>query len=100
AMGMANAAVQQLKTLSFSLRPAQLDLLGLVAAVQSAVQRVAEPAGLAFSVTSRGKEPATLGATAAVAMRLVQEALTNVVRHAQATSVAVRLRFLPNERIG
>ncbi len=49
AMDMAQAAVKQLKTLSFSLRPAQLDLLGLVAAVQSAVQRIAEPAGLAFS---------------------------------------------------
>lgn len=100
AMEMANGAVKQLKTLSFSLRPAQLDLLGLVAAVQSAVQRVAEPAGLAFSVSSRGKEPDKPGETAAVAMRLVQEALTNIVRHAQASHISVRLRFLPNDRIG
>ena len=69
AMEMAQAAVKQVKTLSFSLRPAQLDLLGLVAAVQSAVQRIAEPAGLAFAVTSRGTEPDTLGETASVALR-------------------------------
>ncbi|MES2937948.1 MAG: response regulator [Pseudomonadota bacterium] len=100
AMEMANGAVSQLKTLSFSLRPAQLDLLGLVAAVQSAVQRIAEPAGLAFTVSSRGTEPAKLGETAAVAMRLVQEALTNILRHAKATHIAVRLRFLPRGRIG
>ena len=100
AMEMANGAVEQLKTLSFSLRPAQLDLLGLVAAVQSAVQRVAEPAGLAFEVCSRGEEPRPLGSNAAVAMRLVQEALTNIIRHAKATRIAVRLRFLPQERIG
>jgi signal transduction histidine kinase len=100
AMEMANAAVEQLKTLSFSLRPAQLDLLGLVAAVQSAVQRVAEPAGLAFEVTSRGTEPKQLGANAAVVMRLVQEALTNMLRHAKAKHIAVRLRFLPQDRIG
>lgn len=100
AMEMANGAVSQLKTLSFSLRPAQLDLLGLVAAVQSAVQRIAEPAGLAFTVTSRGTEPARLGETAAVAMRLVQEALTNILRHAKATYIAVRLRFLAHGRIG
>lgn len=100
AMEMANGAVQQLKTLSFSLRPAQLDLLGLVAAVQSAVQRVAEPAGLAFEVSSRGQEPKKLGETAAVAMRLVQEALTNIVRHAKASHIAIRLRFLPQDRIG
>jgi signal transduction histidine kinase len=100
AMDMAQGAVKQLKTLSFSLRPAQLDLLGLVAAAQSAVQRIAEPAGLAFAVTSRGKEPGTLGETASVALRLVQEALNNVVRHAQASLITVRLRFLADGRIG
>lgn len=100
AMEMAQAAVKELKTLSFSLRPAQLDLLGLVAAAHSAVQRIAEPAGLAFSVSSRGPEPAEPGETASVALRLVQEALNNVVRHARASHIAVRLRFLPQGRIG
>lgn len=100
AMGMAQEAVKQIKTLSFSLRPAQLDLLGLAAAVKTAVQRVAEPAGLAFSVSARGEEPAILGETASVVVRLVQEGLNNVIRHAQATHVIVRLRFLPEGRIG
>ncbi|HEX9719867.1 MAG TPA: histidine kinase [Ramlibacter sp.] len=100
AMDMAQAAVKQLKTLSFTLRPAQLDLLGLVAATHTAVQRIAEPAELAFSVSSRGQEPPVLGETASVALRLVQEALNNVVRHAQASHIAVRLRFLPQARIG
>ena len=100
AMDMAQGAVSQLKTLSFSLRPAQLDLLGLVAAVQSAVQRIAEPAALRTTVTARGVEPAVLGETASVAVRLVQEAMNNVVRHARASHVWVRLRFLPQARIG
>jgi signal transduction histidine kinase len=100
AMEMAQGAVGQIKTLSFSLRPAQHDLLGLVAAAQSAVQKIAEPAGLAFTVTSRGKEPSRLGETASVAVRLVQEALNNIVRHAQASHIIVRIRFLPQERIG
>lgn len=96
---LANGALQQLKTLSFSLRPAQLDLLGLVPAVQSAMQRIAEPAGLQWEVTTRGQEPETLEENAAVAVRLVQEALTNTVRHAQASTVRVRLHFLPGTRI-
>jgi signal transduction histidine kinase len=100
AMEMAQGAVSQLKTLSFSLRPAQLDLLGLVAAVQSAVLRVAEPASLRTTVSSRGTEPATLGETASVAVRLVQEAMNNIVRHANASRVWVRLRFLSQARIG
>jgi signal transduction histidine kinase len=100
AADLANGALQQLKTLSFSLRPAQLDLLGLVPAVQSAMQRIAEPAGLEWEVTTRGQEPKALEENAAVAVRLVQEALTNIVRHARATQVRVRLRFLPAGRIG
>jgi signal transduction histidine kinase len=96
---LANGALQQLKTLSFSLRPAQLDLLGLVPAVQSAMQRIAEPAGLRWEVTTRGQEPKTLEENAAVTVRLVQEALTNTVRHAEAERVRVRLRFLPRGRI-
>ena len=100
AMEMAQGAVEQLKTLSFSLRPAQLDLLGLVAATQSAVQKIATPAGLACSVSARGREPAAPGESASVALRLIQEAVTNVVRHAHATHVRVRLRFLPQGRIG
>jgi signal transduction histidine kinase len=96
---LANGALQQLKTLSFSLRPAQLDLLGLVPAVQSAMQRIAEPAGLRCELTTRGEEPKKLEENAAVAVRLVQEALTNTVRHADAQRVRVRLRFLPRGRI-
>jgi len=99
AMQMAQEAVNQVRTLSFSLRPAQLDLLGLVAAVQSAAQRIAEPAGLAWQVTSRGTEPKPLRETASVVVRLMQEAMTNVVRHAGASMVNVRLRFLPGDRI-
>ena len=75
-------------------------MLGLVAAAQSAVQRIAEPAGLAFTVTARGAEPAEPGETASVALRIIQEAITNVVRHAQASLVSVRIRFLRQGRIG
>jgi signal transduction histidine kinase len=97
---LANSTLQQIKTLSFSLRPAQLDLLGLQAAVTSAVQRIAEPACLSHVVTARGEEPRELRENAAVVVRLVQEALNNTVRHARASRLWVRLRFLAGGRIG
>ena len=100
AMDMAQGAVEQVKTLSFALRPTQLDLLGIVAAVRGAVQHLAEPAGLAFAVTARGDEPGAPTETASVAVRLVQEAVTNTVRHAKASRMVVRLRFLADGRIG
>ena len=99
AMQMATQAVEQVKTLSFSLRPAQLDLLGLVAAVRSALQRMTEPVGLHVTMTTRGTEPDVLSETASVAVRLVQEAVTNILRHAQASRISVRLRFLPGGRM-
>jgi signal transduction histidine kinase len=100
AMEMAQTAVKQVRTLSFSLRPAQLDLLGLVTATQSAAHRITDAAGIACRFSSRGTEPKHLGETASVALRLVQEALNNVVRHSHAATVHVRLRFLPQDRIG
>lgn len=99
AMQMATEAVEQVKTLSFSLRPAQLDLLGLVAAVRSALQRLTEAADLRVSMTTRGQEPEVLSETASVAVRLMQEAVTNILRHAQASRISVRLRFLPGGRM-
>jgi len=100
AMEMAQTAVKQVRTLSFSLRPAQLDLLGLVTATQSAAHRITDGAGIVCRCSARGTEPKSLGETASVALRLVQEALNNVVRHSHAATVHVRLRFLPGERIG
>lgn len=100
AMKIAQDAVGQVKTMSFALRPAQLDLLGLEAAMRSAVCRIGEPAGLDVKLTVRGKEPAKFEENALVALRVAQEAMTNVVRHARATIVIVRLRFLAGGHIG
>lgn len=99
AVQAAHEAIQQVKALSFSLRPAQLDLLGLMAAIRFAVQRVADPGNLVASVSSRGAEPRVLSSNASVVVRLVQEASTNVVRHAHASRILVRVRFLPDQRI-
>ncbi len=99
ALSLAQQAVEQLKSLSFALRPPQLDLLGLPATVETAVGRLADPAGLEWSVSTRGHPPQEAGDKAALALRLVQEAVANTVRHANASRVVVRLRFLPGGRI-
>ncbi|TFZ03237.1 histidine kinase [Ramlibacter rhizophilus] len=99
ALDMAQGAIDRLKALSFSLRPAQLDLLGLAATVETAVSQAAEPAGLHVEFSTRGQEPPALAANASAAVRLVQEAVENVVRHARAATVHVRLRFRPDGRL-
>jgi len=85
-------ALQQVRDLAFDLRPSLLDDLGLVAALRWYIDREAQRAGF------RAAFVADLAATRLPAdletacFRIVQAALTNVVRHAQARQVRVKLR--------
>lgn len=85
-----------------SLRPAALDEIGLYAAIErGSVRHLAEDAGLGFETRIEGDARllALLGdAQRIAAYRLVQEAVTNIVRHARATRCSVRLRI--NRRHG
>ncbi|MBY0522043.1 MAG: PAS domain S-box protein [Gemmataceae bacterium] len=84
-------AIEQVRGLSLDLRPASLDLLGLEPALRAYLARQTAHAGLALEFTnSLGGErlPPTLET---VCFRVVQEATTNVVRHARGTSLAVEL---------
>lgn len=79
-----------------ALRPVALDQMGLFAAIdRGAVRRLAEGAGLAFETQLEGDArllSAFNDARLIAAYRLVQEAVTNVVRHARASFCTVRLR--------
>jgi len=78
--------------LSRGLHPSVLDDLGLAAAVTHHVQEFARLHGIAVDVQTKGLDaeplPQLLQTTA---YRVLQEALTNVAKHAGARSVSVRL---------
>jgi two-component system, NarL family, sensor histidine kinase UhpB len=93
ALELAQQAIRQVKSMSFHLRPAQLELLGFAAAVQATLDRQLEASGVRGSLRLRGHDPARSAPAQAVALRVLQEALTNVVRHSGAANVVVRLRF-------
>jgi signal transduction histidine kinase len=97
ALDSAQQAIRQVKTLSFQLRPAQLELLGFVAAVKATLDRQRDASGLQSVVRVRGHPPLQLLPAHAVALRILQEGMTNVLRHAQARRVVVRLRFGPGD---
>jgi GAF domain-containing protein len=79
------------RRLSLDLRPSLLDDLGLPAALRWYVGAQAERAGLAAEVVA-GALPRDLSpALATSCFRIVQEAVTNVVRHARATRLTVTL---------
>jgi PAS domain S-box-containing protein len=83
--------LEQVRSLAFELRPAALDDLGLVAALRGLVARHGERTGVRASFIGA---PADLQVTAEIetaSFRIVQEALTNVARHAGAAQVEVTL---------
>jgi two-component system sensor histidine kinase UhpB len=84
-------ALEEVRNMARELRPTVLDDLGLVAAAQSYTEHCAELLG--FAVTFQGEEfPHRLSPQVELVLyRVIQEALTNVARHATAHHVCVIL---------
>ncbi len=92
ASALVTRAVASVRRIATELRPQVLDRIGLGAALQEEAHRVQERSGLECDVDVP-EDLGPLPAEVATALyRIAQEALTNVVRHAGATRVAVRLR--------
>ena len=87
--------IENLRAIITDLRPAALDEIGLAAALGALIERVRAQTGIAIDAeVELGDEPLRRELELA-AYRLVQEALTNVVRHAGATHARVAVRRLP-----
>jgi signal transduction histidine kinase len=79
------------RRIASELRPSVLDQLGLEAAVECLAQEARQRAGI--EVTLRTEEfPGLPEEVSSHAFRIIQEALTNVVRHSQATRASVSVR--------
>lgn len=97
ALECAQQAIEQVKSLSFQLRPAHLELFGFVAGIKATLARQSDATGLQYVVIVHGTPPAAVHPSHGVALRILQEALTNVIRHASATHVFVRIKFRNND---
>jgi signal transduction histidine kinase len=88
------AAVDDVRRLVYALRPQALDELGLLPALEEAAAAYSrhEVGGLRVRVEAPEEDLPPLSAAVEVAAyRIVQEALTNVTRHARARTCVVRL---------
>ncbi|MGE3857740.1 MAG: sensor histidine kinase [Dehalococcoidia bacterium] len=84
--GMSEAAVTELRAVTRDLRPMTLHRLGLHAALRSLASDVSERSGVAVDLHFDEGPPLPEEVELAI-FRIVQEALSNVAKHAQATRV-------------
>lgn len=92
---LAAQTLDEVRKLALELRPSVLDDLGLVAALRQYVRSTEERSGLAAQLAIAGwdeGDPRLPAEVETALFRIAQEALTNAIRHARATTVQVRLR--------
>jgi signal transduction histidine kinase len=89
---LVDTGMESIRRVADDLRPPVLDDLGLAAALHAVAADFGERSAIATRFDTAGSLP-TLGDDSELALfRVLQEALANVARHADARSVAVELR--------
>ncbi len=89
--------LQDVRRLAVELRPKALDDFGLVPALERLATGFAEQTGIETHLESRLAEGRLPSETETVLYRVVQEALTNIVKHAQAEHVSLVLQRKPGK---
>jgi len=86
-----NRIIRTVRKISTELRPGILDELGVAAAIEWMAKDFQNRTGIGCKVTIQAVDKLSDTAHATAIFRIVQEALTNVMRHAAASQVNVRL---------
>lgn len=89
------ACLKETRKIIFDLRPMTLDDLGLVPTVKRFLDTMKERIGLIGEVRVLGEEKRLDSYVEIGLFRIIQEALNNVEKHAEATSVRVIVEFRP-----
>lgn len=88
--GIARVMTKDARYLALELRPPELDDVGLQSAIETYVRAWASRYGLVAEVAITGLAEGTIrGEVGTATYRILQEALTNVAKHARATHVSV-----------
>ena len=88
---LADATIASVQRISSELRPSVLEDLGLSAALRHEAQRFQERTGIPCKLSAPDMLSALSRQVATAVFRIFQEALTNVVRHAEAKEVQAQL---------
>jgi PAS domain S-box-containing protein len=90
---LVDATIASMRQIASELHPRLLDDLGLEPAVEWLVKNFQHHTGLRCELDSHLGEVALTPGLSTAVFRILQEALTNVARHAKATGVAIKLHW-------
>jgi signal transduction histidine kinase len=96
AEALTDGALHTVRDLSHLLHPSLLDDLGLTAAIDWYFRGFGKRHGIRVDLLHERMDERLVPETEAAVYRIVQEALTNVAKHAQATTCRIYLQRLPN----
>jgi signal transduction histidine kinase/ligand-binding sensor domain-containing protein len=88
---MATQAIAEVKEIAYDLRPYQLDRLGVTKALEALIARVSGSTTLQLNATIANIDGLLSKEAEITLYRIVQESLNNIVKHAEATVVAVEI---------
>lgn len=97
-LSLAEAGLAEMRALIFELRPESLREEGLIAALTKQIEFVRARHKIAVDATLPGEPEVPLEVKEAV-YRIAQEALTNTIKHARASQVALELNGGPRELV-
>ncbi len=93
AMELVGSGIRSIRSVARDLRPSLLDDLGLLPALRALAGDFGSRSGVRVSIDAPESLPRLSSAAELALFRALQEGLSNVARHADATSVDVRLAF-------
>lgn len=91
-----NDSLKTIRKIATDLRPGTLDDLGLIATLEVYCHEFEKRSGIKCDFTSTQETIEIQGEVATAVFRIYQEALTNIMRHANATRVTVSLEVIKN----
>ena len=97
AIATAESALDDVRRVARRLRPEVLDELGLTAALTALCTRISTQTGLVIRRSLPESPPPLAPDEQLVVYRIVQESLTNVIRHADASEASVTVRAGPEQ---
>jgi signal transduction histidine kinase len=93
----ASDTVKELQSIIYDLRPSLLDDLGLALALRWYARERLEPRQIQVTISVPDEAMRLPSQMETALFRIGQEAMTNVVKHAQATKVDIRLTLTPKQ---